>query len=150
MTAARFVATMGGIGLIRPAPGTWGSALVLPLVLLGPLACLSLSLMLAVVGVWAVGNLVAEDVRADPGWVAIDEGAEQLLVLAALPGEATGWGVVLAFLLFRLFDVYKIGPVGWADRRHGPVGVMLDDMVAGAMGAVVILLLRVFWPEVPI
>jgi phosphatidylglycerophosphatase A len=150
VTAARFVATMGGIGLIRPAPGTWGSALVLPLVLLGPLACLSLSLLLAVVGVWAVSRLVAEEVRADPGWVVIDEGAGQLLVLAALPGEATGWGVVLAFLLFRLFDVYKIGPVGWADRRHGPVGVMLDDMVAGAMGAVVILLLRVFWPEVPI
>ena len=58
--------------------------------------------------------------------------------------------MVLAVLLFRIFDNLKPGPVGWADRRHGAFGVMLDDLVAGAMGAVVILLLRVFWPEVPI
>ncbi len=150
MTPAKFVATMGGVGLVRPAPGTWGSALVLPLVLLGPAACLGLALVLALAGYWAVRQVLADDRRADPGWVVIDEGAGQLLVLAALPSEATGWGVVLAFLLFRAFDVYKIGPVGWADRRHGAFGVMLDDLVAGAMGAAVILLLRVFWPEVPI
>ena len=150
MTRARLIATMGGVGLLRPAPGTWGSALVLPLVLLGPLACLVLAAGFALAGVWAVGKVLAEDVRADPGWVVIDEGAGQLLVLAALPATATGWGVVLAFLLFRGFDVYKIGPVGWADRRHGATGVMLDDLVAGGMGAAVILLLRLVWPEVPI
>jgi phosphatidylglycerophosphatase A len=150
VTPAKFVATLGGVGLARPAPGTWGSALVLPLVLLGPVACLVLAAVLTLAGYWAVRQVLAEDRRADPGWVVIDEGAGQLLVLAALPFGATGWGVVLAFLLFRLFDVYKIGPVGWADRRHGAFGVMLDDVVAGAMGAGVILALRFFWPEVPI
>ena len=64
-------------------------------------------------------QLLVAEVEADPGWVVIDEGAGQLLTLAALPSEATGWGLVLAFLLFRAFDIDKIGPVGWADRRHG-------------------------------
>lgn len=150
MTPAKFVATLGGIGLVRPAPGTWGSALVLPLALLGPAACLGLAAVLALGGYWAVRQVLADDRRADPGWVVIDEGAGQLLVLAALPAPPTGWGIILAFLLFRLFDVYKIGPVGWADRKHGAAGVMLDDLVAGAMGAATILLLRILWPEVPI
>ena len=150
MSPARFVATMGGVGLARPAPGTWGSALVLPLALLGPAVCLGVAGVLVLAGYWAVRKLLEEDRQADPGWVVIDEGAGQLLVLSALPPEPTGWGIVLAFLLFRAFDVYKVGPVGWADRRHGAFGVMLDDLVAGALGAAVVLLLRVFWPGVPI
>jgi phosphatidylglycerophosphatase A len=148
--STRFVASLGGIGMLRPAPGTWGSATVLPLVLLGPLACLVLAVACFLAGLWAARHVLSEDVRADPSWVVIDEAAGQLLVLAALPPDATGWGVVLAFLLFRAFDIYKIGPVGWADRKHGPLGVMLDDVVAGLMAAAVILALRVFLPEVPI
>ncbi|SDB16795.1 phosphatidylglycerophosphatase A family protein [Belnapia rosea] len=150
MTTPRFVATMGGIGLMRPAPGTWGSALVLPLVLLGPIPCLLIAAALTLAGTWAVGRLLATDRGADPGWVVVDEGAGQLLALAALSTEPTGWGVILAFLLFRLFDVYKPGPVGWADRQHGAFGVMLDDIVAGAIVAGLILLLRLTWPELPL
>jgi phosphatidylglycerophosphatase A len=150
MTPLRFVATMGGIGLLRPAPGSWGSALVLPLALLGPTACLALAFLLTVLGLWAVDRLLATDRRADPGWVVIDEGAGQLLALTALPAEPTGWGILLAFLLFRLFDVTKPGPVGWADRQHGPFGVMLDDVVAGAMAGALLLLLRLAWPGLPL
>ncbi|WP_043363834.1 phosphatidylglycerophosphatase A [Belnapia sp. F-4-1] len=150
MTPLRFIATMGGIGLLRPAPGSWGSALVLPLALLGPAWCLALALLLTLLGLWAIDRLLATDRQADPGWVVIDEAAGQLLALAALPSAPTGWGIILAFLLFRLFDVTKPGPVGWADRKHGPFGIMLDDVVAGAMAAALLLLLRFAWPEVPL
>ena len=44
-------------------------------------------------------------------------------------------------MLFRLFDIWKPGPVGWADRRKGPTGVMLDDVIAGLMAAVVVTLM---------
>jgi phosphatidylglycerophosphatase A len=54
----------------------------------------------------------------------------------ALAFAASFWGVVLAFALFRLFDVWKPGPVGWADRQPGAFGVMADDLVAGALAAV--------------
>ena len=143
MTPARLVATLGGVGLLRPAPGTWGSAVVLPLAWLGSLPCLALALLLAILGIWAIAAVAREGGAAhDPGWVVVDEGAGMLLALAALPsGFAWPWALA-AFLLFRLFDIAKWGPVGWADRRQGPAWVMLDDIVAGAMAAVVLLLAR--------
>lgn len=145
--AAFLVATLGGIGRLRPAPGTWGSAVVLPAALLGPLACLALAMLLAVAGWWAARRLLGEDTKADPSWVVVDEGAGQLLALAALPAGVGAPGVLLAFLLFRLFDITKPGPVGWADRQPGAHGVMLDDILAGALAAVLILALRVVLPE---
>ncbi|HYZ31527.1 MAG TPA: phosphatidylglycerophosphatase A [Crenalkalicoccus sp.] len=149
MTAAEAVACLFGIGRLRPAPGTWGSAAVLPAVLLGPLPCLLLALLLAGGGWWAVRAL-GEAGAADPGWVVVDEGAGQALALAALPAGA-GWpGVVLAFALFRALDIGKPGPVGWADRRPGAEGVMLDDLIAGAIAAGAILLLRAAWPGMPL
>jgi phosphatidylglycerophosphatase A len=150
LALAMLVATMGGIGRLRPGPGTWGSAVVLPAVLLGPLACLGLAVVLAGLGFWATWRILGEDTAADPSWVVVDEGAGQLLVLAALPAGAGVWGVALAFLLFRIFDILKPGPVGWADRRHGAAGVMLDDLVAGAIAAALVLLVRAVFPEIPL
>lgn len=133
MSFARVVASLGGVGFLRPAPGTWGSAVVLPVVLAGPGWCLFGAVVLTLAGVWAVARLPERE--ADPGWVVVDEGAGQLLALAALaPGAGWLW-VAAAFCLFRLFDVVKPGPVGWADRRKGAVGVMLDDVIAGALAA---------------
>jgi len=47
-------------------------------------------------------------------------------------------GIITAFLFFRLFDIWKPGPVGWADRRGDALGVMLDDVIAGVFAAVVV------------
>ncbi len=146
MTPAKAVATLGGIGLVRPAPGTWASAFLLPLAWLGPLPCLGLAAVLAVAGYWAVGCLTREGSERDPGWVVVDEGAGQLIVLATVPAGAPWLWVVLAFLLFRVFDILKLGPVGWADRRKGTFWVMLDDMLAGAMAAGAMLALRAALP----
>ncbi|MCQ4158982.1 phosphatidylglycerophosphatase A [Roseomonas sp. GC11] len=145
----RMLASLGGVGFLRPAPGSWGSAVVLPAALLGPWACLALAGLCAALGWWALARL--PEAREDPSWVVIDEGAGQSLALAALgSGLATGVpsgfgaapGIALAFLLFRLFDITKPGPVGWADRQKGASGVMLDDIIAGALAALVILALR--------
>jgi phosphatidylglycerophosphatase A len=56
--------------------------------------------------------------------------------------------LVTSFIAFRLFDIWKPGPVGWADRKHGPLGVMLDDLIAGVMAAVVVVALAVLAHEV--
>lgn len=142
------MATLGGIGGLRPAPGTWGSAAVLPAAVLGPLPCLALAVLLGTAGWWALRREPAA--ADDPAWVVVDEGAGQLLALAALPAGAGWLGVALAFALFRAFDILKPGPVGWADRQPGAVGVMLDDVIAGAMAGAMILLVRVLWPGVPL
>jgi len=54
-----------------------------------------------------------------------------------------GW--IAAFVLFRAFDILKPGPIGWADRRGGALGVMLDDVIAGAFAALGVLLLAGLW-----
>jgi phosphatidylglycerophosphatase A len=142
VTPAKAVATLGGIGLVRPAPGTWASAFLLPLAWLGPLPCLRLAALLLLAGFWAVRRLSREGSERDPGWVVVDEGAGQLLALSAIPAGAPWLWVVLSFALFRFFDILKFGPVGWADRRKGTFWVMLDDLVAGAMAAAATLILR--------
>jgi phosphatidylglycerophosphatase A len=132
----KWIASMGGMGFLRPAPGTWGSALVLPVALLGPGAAALLAMVLLGLGLWALRRL--PEAGEDADWIVIDEGVGMALALAALPGFS--WqGVVLAFLLFRVLDIWKPGPVGWADRLPGPVGVMADDVVAGALAGVALL-----------
>ncbi len=126
---AALIAALGGIGRLRPAPGTWGSAAVLPLALLPWWGCALAALLFTMAGFWALARL--PETAADPGWVVVDEAAGMALALALAP--ATWWGVLMAFLLFRLFDVRKPGPVGWLDRRGDALGVMGDDLAAGLM-----------------
>lgn len=148
MSPAMAVATLGGIGRLKPAPGTWGSAAVLPVALLGPTASLLLAVVVTTVGLVALRELFADDPDQDPGWVVVDEAAGMLLTLAALPLGAGWTGVLLAFLLFRAFDILKPWPVSWADGLGGPVGVMLDDILAGAIGAALLVALRMAAPGV--
>ena len=51
-----------------------------------------------------------------------------------------------AFVLFRLFDIVKPGPVGWADRKGGAAGIMADDLIAGAIAAGILWAVRGRWP----
>jgi phosphatidylglycerophosphatase A len=154
---SRLIASVLGIGYLRPAPGTWGSlaAVLVGFVLAKLSAWLFVFALLAVIALafWSVVDLVAklgEPGPHDPSWVVIDEVAGQWIALlpvvlgAARNGvapEALWPGWVAAFLLFRLFDIWKPGPVGWADRRHGAAGVVLDDLFAGLLAAVGVILL---------
>ncbi len=147
MSPARFIASGLGIGYAPVAPGTAGSLLALllgiPLMLASPTALPVATLAATLGGVWAIR---AARVDGDPGWVVIDEVAGQWIAMLPLPRPA--WpGLLAAFLLFRLFDIFKPGPVGWADRRHGAVGVMADDVIAGAIAAVILSLVRLWWPH---
>ena len=136
----RLIASLGGVGVLKPAPGTWGSAAVLPLVLGGPWLCLAAAAALTVAGLWAVSRLHERD--EDPPWVVIDEAAGQLIALSAIANDPSLFEVAVAFLLFRGLDVVKPGPVGWADRQPGAWGVMLDDLVAGGLAAAALLAFR--------
>jgi phosphatidylglycerophosphatase A len=81
----------------------------------------------------------------DPSWVVIDELAGQWLAMATL-SHPSPQGLAVAFVLFRILDISKIGPVGWADRRHNAAGVMGDDLVAGAIVAGLIWGIQMLWP----
>lgn len=143
------IATLCGVGYLRPAPGTWGSlaALILawPLVwLLGPWVLLAATGIAFAAGLWATAVEIEGAADKDPGHIVIDEVVGQWIALwpvvigAAYAGVPLGalWpGWLAAFVLFRLFDIWKPGPVGWADRKGGALGVMGDDVVAGLLAA---------------
>jgi phosphatidylglycerophosphatase A len=94
--------------------------------------------------------MIAAGEDKDPSEIVIDEVVGMWIALWPLSaglwlGGADPWvfpwpGWVGAFVMFRLFDVWKPGPVGWADRQPGTMGVMLDDVIAGALAAAVVTL----------
>lgn len=148
MNPALFVATLGGIGRLKPAPGTWGSLVVLPLVVFGPVIALLLGLLVTLLGFFATREVLRDAPDEDPGWIVVDEAAGMLIALAGLTAEASIWGVLIAFGLFRVFDIFKPWPISWADQQKGALGVMLDDIVAGALVAAALILARPLLPGV--
>ncbi len=158
MPPTRVIATFFGVGLLRPGPGTWGSMAALPVAwalhVLGGFALLALATVLVfLIGWWATVQETRGLDDPDPSEIVIDEVAGMWLALwpvslgASLQGVAItalwpGW--LVAFLAFRAFDIWKPGPVGLADRMHTPLGVMLDDIIAGALAAMVVAVFAVF------
>jgi len=139
------VATAAGAGLAPVAPGTAGAAvgvvLCIPLVGLGPWLYALAALGLLSLGVRAADAAERWYDGKDDGRIVIDEVVGQLIALAplALPGIGWSWpAVVTGFVAFRVFDVWKPGPVRRAERLAGGAGVMLDDVVAGAFAAPVV------------
>jgi phosphatidylglycerophosphatase A len=144
---AHFIAAGFGTGYTPLAAGTVASAAAVAigtgLLLLSPWA-LALAALLATIGGYLAVRRAA--IEGDPGWVVIDEIAGQWITMLALTRPSMP-GLVAAFILFRLFDITKLGPVGWADRRPGPFGIIADDVIAGIIAAVLLILLRLARPD---
>ena len=150
------IATWFGSGLLPGAPGTWGSLAALPVGLLifwlaGPWGLLAATVAVFVLGLWAAGTYEQVMAMKDPGAIVIDEVAGQWLVLfvAALWSHGLTWReVLLAFVLFRVFDTLKPWPVSWADRHlKGAFGIMADDVVAALYAAVLAVGLLWLWEK---
>lgn len=145
--AARSIAAVFGCGRFPWAPGTAASLLALPLgwglMELPPLVLVLAIVLASLGGLWAIH---AARVEGDPGWVVIDEVAGQWVALLGLARPSLA-GLAAAFLVFRLLDIAKPGPVGWADRQPGAAGIMADDLIAGALAAGILWAARSRWPE---
>ncbi len=148
---AIFLATGAGAGYGPIAPGTWGSALGVGLSLAlaagGPGLYAAALVSLLAVGIWAADEAERVFGREDDGRIVIDEVVGQLLTLTPLLGDPAAlhspFWLVTGFVAFRVFDVWKPGPVRWAERRFsGGTGVMLDDVVAGMFAALLLALAR--------
>lgn len=146
------LATWFGSGLLPWAPGTWGSLAAVPFGVVlfwlsGPLGLLLASVAVFLVGLWAAHSYEQVTAIKDPGAIVIDEVAGQWLAL--IPAGLNPAGVVLAFILFRAFDVAKPWPVGWADRHlKGAFGIMADDVIAGLYAAALVYALLWLWEKV--
>jgi phosphatidylglycerophosphatase A len=139
-----FLAFGFGSGLAPRAPGTAGTLAVIPLYLvsgqLNLASYVALVFAVCVAGIWICGRATALlGVHDHPG-VVWDEFAGFLVTMMAV---SPSWPAVLAgFALFRLFDIWKPWPISWADRKlKGGLGIMLDDVLAGAVAAPLLFLL---------
>lgn len=146
------IATFFGIGHLKPAPGTWASAVTVAIAViifeLGAAPLIPVLFVLVTVLGFMTLKRVLTSKDDDPSEVVIDEVAGQLLALCftVIPlyrhgvedlflGAWPGW--VAPFLLFRLFDIWKPWLVGRADRKGGVSGVMMDDLWAGLFAGLV-------------
>lgn len=138
-------------------PGTWGSLPAFPIAALiflntghaGYWIIPFVIIALFIAGTYATHVYTTKTGKHDPKEVVVDEVVGQLITLYAaspimgsLPdhGGVAGYSILFAsFVLFRLFDILKPWPVGWADRKvPGAFGVMLDDVLAGVMASIVL------------
>ena len=140
---ASLIATVGGIGYLPKAPGTWASAFaVLAAVGLHQTSAGAIAGAAAAataIGLVATHSYLKRSAIADPPEVVIDELGGQWLTLAALPFGALAYA--LGFLAFRVFDIVKPWPIPWIEQRSGAWGVVLDDLMAGLYAAVTTMLI---------
>ena len=137
------IATVGGVGRLPVASGTFGSLVALPFLpalatlrATSPVACLLVVVMLVALAIWSAGR--AEEILGghDHSRIVIDEVAGQ--VVAGLFIPPTWLAAGLAFVFFRVFDIVKPFPAGIIDGKvEGGVGVVGDDLVAGAYAGIV-------------
>lgn len=144
----RLINTFFYTGLLRPAPGTWGSLAALIVGwgverYLGFWPLVVATVIVTAIGFWSIGVELKDRPGEDPSEIVIDEVAG--MWLAMLFPAAAFWsrdmsmvwpGPIAAFLFFRLFDITKPWLVGRADRRHDAPGVMLDDLWAGVFAGI--------------
>jgi len=134
-------ATVLRIGHLPWAPGTWGSlaALLTWYSIVDTISIIILiviTLILLILGVYT-SSITERIVSAnDPSVVVIDEWVGQWIALLLLP-KSILWGVA-AFILFRLFDIWKPFPIKKMDQLHGGIGIMLDDVIAGAYALIIL------------
>jgi phosphatidylglycerophosphatase A len=137
----RIVASWFGTGLILgrlrgsdAGSGTIGSLFAIPVWWVtssqGVLVEIVIALGLAGVAVWSASPFASD--HADPGWVVVDEAAGTLFALIG----ASGWPAVVAWVVFRLADIFKgaFPGVAAAERLPGSIGITTDDVVAGLYG----------------
>lgn len=145
------------VGFLRPAPGTWGSAvgIILAYILLKTVTFMTFCLLLLfviLIGFWSTKKYIRKNSeKSDPAEVVVDEVIGQWIAvlpigyMIQLPEsnfEGLWFVWIWAFVSFRFFDIVKLGLIGWADNLGGALGVLLDDILAGiAAGFTVVVVL---------
>lgn len=143
MSASILFLSAGGLGFLPKMPGTYGSlgglilALIIPSLWLGIVTC-----ALLLFSILLIDHLMKKGIidQSDPSWIVIDEVVGQMIPFIFI-GTSSWFLIFLSFILFRFFDITKIGWVGRVERlcEKNPnthaLGVMMDDVIAGLFTA---------------
>ena len=148
------IATWFGSGLLPIAPGTWGSLAAFPFAYIisvysGPYVLTIGIVALFFIGMQASNNVVKSAQKKDPGFIVVDEVVGQWIALLPLPflnhylgPNLSFWFfapiAVVAFLAFRIYDIWKPWPINYVDKNvPGGLGIMLDDVIAGIYALII-------------
>jgi phosphatidylglycerophosphatase A len=148
------IATWFGSGLLPKAPGTWGSLAAIPFVYLFSIYTCPYALIFGIVALFFIGIWVSDKIEVsaqikDPGFIVVDEVVGQWMALLPLPFLYTFLDTnsfylysapmaVVAFIAFRIFDIWKPWPANYADKNFsGGYGIMFDDVIAGMYALIV-------------
>jgi len=143
-----FIATGAYSGYLPKAPGTWGTLVAFPIHYLivqlpKPYYAFSLAAIF-IIAIITAG--MAEKIidRKDPGLIVIDEIIGMLIALAGIGFSFFSW--IIAFALFRFFDIVKPFPVSWFDKKiNGGTGIVMDDVIAGFYAWIILQILLFFF-----
>jgi phosphatidylglycerophosphatase A len=130
-----------GSGLAPKAPGTFGTLAAVPIVWgmqsLSLTNYLLVTLIAFIVGIWICQQSAQWLQMEDPSAVVWDEIVGYMVTMITAP---KGWEwLLLGFILFRIFDIWKPWPIKWADQKlHGGFGIMVDDVIAGVFALILI------------
>ena len=139
-----FIAFGFGSGLMPIAPGTWGTLAAMPIYLL--MAGMPSAAYLAItIAAFVLGVVVCDKVSTDLGvhdysGIVWDEVVGYMLTMFLAPISI--WWMIIGFILFRIFDIWKPQPIGYVDKYvYGGLGIMLDDVIAAVPAWIVMQLL---------
>ncbi len=140
------VSTVFWIGYSPWAPGTMGSLAALAFWLILPTETASREVLgisvVSVLGILSSGRFSARLGIVDPGIIVVDEFVGQFISLLWTEHDIIHG--LTAFLFFRILDIFKLGPIRWAEQLPGGVGIMADDMLAGLLaGALTSVIYRI-------
>ena len=145
-----FLLSLFGVGFFPKAPGTMGTVCILPLLYFLGLFAPPYWIFLPFLMIFTLGAcLIAESTQkkvghSDPSWIVLDEALGMFTAWLPMRPNAV-WELLILFLLFRFFDIFKPWPIAWIDRiRHG-AGIILDDILAGLSAALVFFLGSFLW-----
>ncbi|MES0491678.1 MAG: phosphatidylglycerophosphatase A [Leptospirales bacterium] len=151
----KFIATGFYSGLLKPAPGTWGSLAAIFIIFLFQYLCpwnmkfmlLLFFLFTITVGTFSVRKYIRKNLKKDPSEVVIDEWAGQALTFVFV--ATTVPNLIAGFILFRFLDILKPWPIKSFEKLPGEWGIMLDDIAAGILAATILwganLLFRIYY-----
>lgn len=142
----KLLATSFGAGFLPVAPGTWGALVAIVLwiplyIWASPEATVIITvcatLVYFVAGTWA-SNVAERYWGKDPVVACADETVGQWIALIPVTGLCPWWEILVAFALFRLFDIYKPLGIRSLEKLPGGIGMMADDILAGVYSAVIV------------
>ena len=145
---SKAITTLFGAGYIKYAPGTIGSILAILIWVLiytafGQIYFLGLFIILTSSSYYLIKEYLSVFNKKDPQEIIIDEFIGISIPLLFISSYQSYFEILLVFVSFRIFDVFKIYPVNKADMLDGPIGVILDDVIAGIYTLIILLIFQI-------